>query len=184
LVDVRDDPIERITPSGVQTSRESYDVDVLIFATGYDAVTGGLTRVNIVGEGAVTMKEKFASGHKTYLGLLTTEFPNFFTVVLNAGGTFVPTMEPIVDWVVELLDYMRTKNLGRVVPTAQAERDWVRLVEEEGEKVLRTKGSHWAVGANIPGKARTPLLHPLSSIAMRERLASEAAHGYEGLDLT
>ena len=181
LVDVREAPIERITPKGLRTSDgKEYDLDVIIFATGYDAVTGSLNRIDIRGMGGESLKEKFAGGPRTYMGIQSAGFPNLFTVNAASVGNFVRAAEPLVDWISECICYVRDNEYMRISPTLEAEDDWVRHVNEDGEAILRSKADSWFVGANIPGKARALLTSPDSAPVMRAKRAEVAANGYEG----
>ena len=183
LVDVRKAPIERITPNGLKTTEAEYDLDVIIFATGYDAVTGSLTRIDIRGEGGLSLKEKFAGGPRTYMGIQSVGFPNLFTINAASVGNFVRAAEPLVEWVTDCIHYVRDNGYVRIAPTIEAEEEWVRHVNEEGAKILRSKADSWFVGANIPGKARALLTAPDSAPAMRAKRAEVKANGYEGFAL-
>jgi cation diffusion facilitator CzcD-associated flavoprotein CzcO len=180
LVDVREAPIERITPTGVKTRAAEYDLDVIIFATGYDAVTGALARIDIRGEGGQTLKDKFAEGPRTYMGIQSVGFPNFFTINAASVGNFVRAAEPLVDWVSDCICYVREHQFRRIVPTPEAEAAWTQHVVEAGAKILRTQANSWFVGANIPGKARFLLTSPDSAPVMRAKRAEVAAKGYAG----
>ena len=180
LVDVRQAPIERITPKGVQTADAEYELDVIIFATGYDAVTGSLNRLEIRGQGGQTLKEKFANGPRTYMGISSAGFPNLFTINAASVGNFVRAAEPLVDWVSEAICYVRDNQFNRITATLEAEDAWVNHVNEAGAKILRTQANSWFVGANIPGKARVLLTSPDSAPVMRAKRAEVAANGYEG----
>jgi cation diffusion facilitator CzcD-associated flavoprotein CzcO len=180
LVDVREAPIERITPTGVKTRDAEYALDVIIFATGYDAVTGSLTRIDIRGKGGQTLKEKFAEGPRTYMGIQSAGFPNLFTMPGAGAGNFTRGCEPLVEWVSDCIGYMRAKGLTRIEATPQAEEAWRAHVAEAGATLLRTKANSWFVGANIPGKARVLLGSPDSAPVMRAKRAEVAARGYEG----
>ena len=181
LVDVREAPIQRITPKGLRTSDgKEYDFDVLIFATGYDAVTGSLNRIDIRGLGGQSLKEKFAGGPRTYMGIQSHGFPNLFTINAASVGNFVRAAEPLVEWVTDCIRYVRVNEFTRISPTIQAEDDWVNHMKEEGDKLLRSKADSWFVGANIPGKARALLTAPDSAPVMRAKRAKVAANGYEG----
>ena len=180
LVDVREAPIERITPNGVKTTDAEYEVDVIIFATGYDAVTGALNRMDIRGEGGQTLKDKFDGGPRTYMGIQSVGFPNLFTVNAASVGNFVRAAEPLVEWVTECISYLLDNGFTRISATPQAEEAWTKHVNEAGEKILRTKADSWFVGANIPGKARALLTAPDTAPAMRSKRAEVAANGYEG----
>ena len=180
LVDVKEAPIERITPQGVKTTEAEYELDVIIFATGFDAVTGPLIRMDIRGEGGLTLKEKFAEGPRTYMGILSAGFPNLFTVNAASVGNFVRAAEPLAEWVSNCIGYVREHKFTRIAPTPEAEEAWTRHVNEEGEKLLRTKADNWFVGANIPGKPRALLTAPDSAPAMRAKRDEVAANGYSG----
>ena len=183
LVDVREAPIERITPTGVKTRDAEYDLDVLIFATGYDAVTGPLKRINIRGEGGQTLQDKFAAGPRTYMGIQSAGFPNLFTINAASVGNFVRAAEPLVDWVCDCIGYVRDHQFTRIAPTPEAEVAWTQHVVEAGAKILRTQADSWFVGANIPGKARFLLTSPDTAPVMRAKRAEVAARGYEGFRL-
>src|SRR6266571_2466238 len=180
LVDVREAPIERITPTGVKTRDAEYALDVLIFATGYDAVTGALTRIEIRGTGGQTLQEKFAEGPRTYMGIQSVGFPNLFTINAASVGNFVRAAEPLVDWVSDCICYVRDHQYTRIAPTPEAEAAWTQHVAEAGAKILRTQADSWFVGANIPGKARFLLTSPDSAPVMRAKRAEVAAKSYAG----
>jgi cation diffusion facilitator CzcD-associated flavoprotein CzcO len=180
LVDVHEAPIERITPIGVKTRNAEYALDVLIFATGYDAVTGPLNRIDIRGEGGRTLKHKFADGPRTYMGLQSAGFPNLFTINAASVGNFVRAAEPLVDWVRDCICYVRDHHFTRIAPTPEAEVAWTQHVLEAGAKILRTQANSWFVGANIPGKARFLLTSPDSAPVMRAKRAEVVAKGYAG----
>jgi cation diffusion facilitator CzcD-associated flavoprotein CzcO len=180
LVDVREAPIEGITPRGVKTSDAEYELDVIIFATGYDAVTGSLNRIHIRGEGGQTLQDKFAQGPRTYLGIQSAGFPNLFTINAASVGNFVRAAEPLVEWVRECISYVRQHRFSRISATPQAEEAWTRHVNEDGANILRSQADSWFVGANIPGKARALLTSPDSAPVMRAKRAEVAAKGYEG----
>ena len=180
LVDVKKAPIQRITPTGLQTADAEYELDVIIFATGYDAVTGSLNRIDIKGMGGETLKDKFANGPRTYMGIQSAGFPNMFTINAASVGNFVRAAEPLVEWVTECIRYVRANEYVRISPTMEAEDEWVNHVNEAGSKILRTQANSWFVGANIPGKARALLTSPDTAPVMRAKRADVAAKGYEG----
>ena len=183
LVDVREAHIERITSNGVMTKDAEYELDVIIYATGFDAITGGLIKLNITGQNGQKLKEKFAAGPRTYMGITTAVFPNLFTVNAASVGNFVRAAEPLVDWVSETMGYLRDNDLQRITPTIEAEDAWVKHVNEDGANILRTQANSWFVGANIPGKARVLLTAPDTAPAMQAKRAEVAANGYEGFIL-
>ena len=183
LVDVREAPIERITPKGVKTRDEEYELDVIIYATGFDAITGGLINLNITGQSGVKLKDKFADGPRTYMGITSAGFPNLFTVNAASVGNFVRAAESLIDWVGETMSYLRDNDFKRIAPSVEAEDAWVKHVNEDGANILRTQANSWFVGANIPGKARALLTSPDTAPAMRAKRAEVAANGYEGFIL-
>ena len=180
LVDVREAPIKRITPTGIKTKDAEYDLDVIVFATGFDAVTGSLNRVDIRGEGGQTLKDKFADGPRTFMGVQSAGFPNLFTINQGSVGNFVRAAEPLVDWVTDAMSYVRDNNYSRISASPQAEEDWAQHVTEAGAKILRTQADSWFVGANIPGKARRLLTAPDTAPVMRAKRDECASNGYEG----
>jgi cation diffusion facilitator CzcD-associated flavoprotein CzcO len=183
LVDIRQTPIERITPKGIKTSDKEYEFDVIIYATGFDAITGPLTRIDIRGEGGQTLKDKWANGPRTVLGLQTAGFPNFFIATNTAFCNYTICAEKIVEWITDCIGYLRDKNYSRIAPTPQAEEAWVAHVNEAGSHTLLTSTKSWFVGDNIPGKAHAVLLYANTAPAYRAKLAETAAKGYEGFEL-
>ncbi|MGH7804477.1 MAG: hypothetical protein ACREQJ_09015 [Candidatus Binatia bacterium] len=184
LVDLRETPIERITPKGVQTTAEEHEVDVLVYATGFDAITGGITRIDVRGEGGLTMKEAWADGPRTHLGVLTAGFPNFF--VAN-GAVFcnVPRCsETLVEFATDCIAHMRERGLTRIATTPEAEDAWIRHNDElVGAFPVLSATNSWFVGANIPGKKRAFLFYAGGNSGFREKCAEVAAKGYEGFVL-
>ncbi|MEW6297286.1 MAG: NAD(P)/FAD-dependent oxidoreductase [Thermodesulfobacteriota bacterium] len=180
LVDLRETPIERITPKGIKTTEKEYEFDMIIYATGFDAVTGALTRLDVRGEGGQTLKDKWADGPRTYLGLQTAGFPNFFIATSTAFCNYPVCAEMIVEWIADCIRYMREKHYTRVVPTLEAEDAWVAHVNEVASQTLLSGANSWFVGANIPGKARAFLLYANTAPAYRQKCAEVAARGYDG----
>jgi cation diffusion facilitator CzcD-associated flavoprotein CzcO len=187
LVDLHESPIESITPKGIKTRNAEYEFDVIIFATGFDAVTGPLNRIDIRGEGGHALKEKWADGPRTYLGIQSAGFPNLFTVVgPHNGATFcnMPRcIEQNVEWVADCIRYMREKGFERIAATPQAEEAWTDHVNELAVGTLLSEANSWFVGANIPGKKRTILMYMGGPKAYRTKCDEVAAKGYEGFTL-
>ena len=183
LVDVKKAPIQRITPDGIQTAEAHYDLDVIIYATGYDAVTGSLNRMRIQGQNGLTLQEKFSQGPRTFMGIQSVGFPNLFTINAASVGNFVRAAEPLVEWVSECVAHVRDNGYHCIQPTQGAEENWTQHMIEGGKNTLRTQADSWFVGANIPGKARFLLTAPDSAPAMRARRAEVVANGYEGFNL-
>ena len=186
LVDVRRSPIEEITQTGLRTSDRDYAFDCLIFATGFDAMTGELLSIDIRGRAGLTLREKWAEGPRTYLGLQVAGFPNLFTVTGPGSpsvlANMIPGIEQHIDWIADLLVSMRSRDLGRVEATPEAEEAWVDHVNETADQTLFPTCNSWYVGANIPGKKRVfmPYLGFPRYVA---RCNAVAARDYEGFRL-
>ena len=182
LVDVRRTPIERITPKGVKTSNAEYELDAIIFATGYDGITGSLTRIDVRGQDGQTIKDKFAQGPRTYLGIQSAGFPNLFTInQASVLATYTRGAEWAVEWVSDCLDFMGENGFTSISPTPEAEEAWVEYVAKGTAGSLRTKSNSWTIGGNIPGKARVVLAaSPDPAPIFRDKCKEIAANGYEG----
>ena len=156
----------------------------IIFATGYDAVTGSLTRIDIRGEGGLSLKEKFAGGPRTYMGIQSVGFPNLFTINAASVGNFVRAAEPLVEWVTDCIGYLRDNGYVRIAPTIEAEEEWGAARQRGGRKkycgARRTPGS-WV--RTFPAKPAPCLPAPDSAPAMRAKRAEVKANGYEGFAL-
>lgn len=186
LVDLRETPIERITPAGIQIAREEIPLDVIICATGFDAGTGALTRIDLRGAGGDSLAEKWRDGPKTFLGLLVSGFPNLFIVngphnaaaLCNAGRC----IEQNVDWIARCIAHMRAQGLTRIEPTAAAEGEWTAHVYDTADAtVLREMTDSWFFGANTPGKARRATIYAGGAREYREHCEEVARAGYPGL---
>jgi len=186
LVDVREDPIVRLTPSGLETGREAFNFDCIVFATGFDAMTGTLLRMDIRGRGGRTLTEKWEAGPRTYLGLATHGFPNLF-MVSGPGSPSVLTnmvisIEQHVEWIADCIAWLGKEGLRSIDATQQAEDDWVRHVNEIAAQTLYPTCNSWYLGANIPGKPRVFMPH-IGFPPYAARCDAVAAAGYEGFDL-
>ena len=179
LVDVRQAPIERISPQGVKTQDAEYELDVIIYATGFDAVSGPLTRIDIRGEGGQTFKDKWANGPRTYLGIQTASFPNFFIAASTAFCNYTVCAEMIVEWIADCIGHVRERNVSSIAPTPEAEEAWVEHSNELAAHTLLTDTNSWFMGANIPGKARALLLYANTVPEYRKRCAEAAGGGYK-----
>ncbi len=188
LVDLNETPIERITPKGIKTRDTEHVFDTIIYATGFDAVTGAFNRIDICGLNGQTLKDKWVKGPRTYLGLQSAGFPNLFTLVgPHNGATFcnIPRcIEQNVEWVTDCLRYMGKNNYTRIAATSEAEDEWTAHVNEVAADTLLVHTDSWFVGANIPGKKRTFLMYAGGSPAYREKCADVAAKGYAGFTLS
>jgi cation diffusion facilitator CzcD-associated flavoprotein CzcO len=187
LVDLKQSPIERITPKGVQTSDAEYELDVIIYATGFDAVTGPLTRIDIRGVDGQSLKDKWADGPQTYLGIQVAGFPNLFTLVgPHNGATFcnMPRcIEQNVEWVGDCLRYMYQKGFEKIEATPEAEEAWTEHANQAAEGSLLTQTDSWFMGANIPGKKKTVLMYLGGPKAYRIKCDEVVAKDYEGFAL-
>lgn len=187
LVDLRETPIERMTPTGVRTSDSEYALDVIIFATGFDAVTGPLNRIEIRGTGGASLRDKWRDGPKTYLGLQVEGFPNLFTIAgpHNAASlcNAVRCSEQNVDWIARCIEHMRDHGWAEVVPTSGAEAEWTEHVREIAARtLLDSMTESWFYGANTPGKARSIAIYAGGAAAFREQCDAVAQAGYRGFN--
>ena len=158
LVDLRKEPIATITETGIDFAGGSLPFDAIVFATGFDAMTGPIVAVDIEGRDGVSLKEKWASGPRTYLGLTMAGFPNLFTITGPGSpsvlSNMVPSIEQHVDWVVDCLAHMRGERLNVIEPTEAAETGWVQHVNDFADITLFPQANSWYMGANVPGKPR------------------------------
>jgi cation diffusion facilitator CzcD-associated flavoprotein CzcO len=185
LVDLRETPIDRITASGIRTTQEEHPLDIIVYATGYDAGTGALTRMDVRGVDGVTLAEKWRDGPRTFLGLLVSGFPNLFIVngpqnaagLCNAGRC----IEQNVSWIAGCIERMRTQGLTRIAASAEAEEEWTRHVDDVADaSVLRYMTDSWFFGANTPGKARRVNIYAAGAREYREHCQDVANAGYPG----
>jgi cation diffusion facilitator CzcD-associated flavoprotein CzcO len=189
LVDISCDPVEAITPTGLRTaSGDQGDFDAIVFATGFDAITGTLLRIDIRGSGGVELADSWAGGPATLLGLQTVGFPNMFTIT-GPGSPSVLLNMPVaiehhVEWIAGCLEYMREHGWTRVEPTGAAQADWARQVAELGEQSLFVKANSWYIGANVPGKPRVVLPYTGGQPMYRKQCDAVARAGYEGFEFS
>jgi cation diffusion facilitator CzcD-associated flavoprotein CzcO len=183
LVDVRETPIERITAKGIKTSEKEYEFDIIIYATGFDAVSGSLTRMDIRGEDGQTFKDRWADGPRSYLNMLTAGFPNFFMAINSAFCNYPVCAETVVEWITDCIRYMREKGISRIQPTPEAEDAWVKHAAEMASHTLLSDAKSWFMGSNIPGKKRALLLYANTAPNYRKKCEEVAASGYEGFSL-
>ncbi len=187
LIDISKTPIERITQNGVKAGGRDYAVDAIVFATGFDAMTGSLLRIDIRGKGGLTLKEKWAAGPRTYLGLQTVGFPNLFMITGPGSPSVLVNViiacEQHVDWVMECIGYMRTHGFGVIEAEPDAEDRWVEHVNEKAHQTLYPQANSWYLGANVPGKPRVFMPY-VGGFATYDRICKDVvAKGYEGFSL-
>ena len=184
LVDLRATPIATITESGIDTVEESFELDAIVYATGFDAMTGPLVAVNIAGRDGVTLREKWADGPSTYLGLTTVGFPNFFTITGPGSpsvlSNMVVSIEQHVDWIADCLDYLRAAGMETIEPTDLAESGWNQHVDDCAAITLYPRANSWYMGANVPGKPRVFLPYIGGVDAYRAVCDEVVARGYLG----
>jgi cyclohexanone monooxygenase len=159
LVDVKSDPIERLTAAGIKTkSGASYDVDMIVFATGYDALTGSLTRIDIRGRDGVQLRDVWDHGPVSYLGLMVAGFPNLFIVSGPQSPSVLANVivanEQQVNWIGDAIRDLDAQGIETIEATPEAQAAWVEHVNEVGQASIYTKGDSWYVGANIAGKPK------------------------------
>ena len=188
LVDLRTAPIERVTRNGIKTAAGEHDLDVLVLATGFDAVTGGLTSIDIRGTQGETLKEKWAKGVRAHLGMAVAGFPNLLFVYgpqsPNAFCNGPTCAETQGDWIAQLLDHLRQRNYARVEATVAAEEAWRAQVLELADATLFPRADSWYLGANIPGKPREMLAFSGGLPAYLAKCRESAERGYEGFAIS
>ena len=183
LVDVKADPIEKITTTGITTAGEDYALDCIVFATGFDAMTGALNRIDIRGRGGQRLRDKWSDGPRTYLGLEVAGFPNLF-IVTGPGSPSVftnmlPSIEQHVDFIADCIAYMRDRELRVIEAEQGAEDEWVEHVNAVADTTLLPQTDSWYVGANIPGKPRV-FMALLGFPEYCDRCDEIVANDYEG----
>jgi cation diffusion facilitator CzcD-associated flavoprotein CzcO len=187
LVDIRSTPIEEITPSGIRTAADAYELDVIVFATGFDALTGALLAIDIRGRDGLTLTEAWAGGPSAYLGLAVAGFPNLFTVTGPGSpsvlSNMVVSIEQHVDWIADCIAALRDRDVGRIEATSEAQEAWMEHVAEVGASTLFPRAASWYVGANVPGKPRVFMPYVGGVGPYRDRCAQVAADGYAGFTL-
>ncbi|MEI7713461.1 MAG: NAD(P)/FAD-dependent oxidoreductase [Rhodospirillales bacterium] len=189
LVNARATPIQELTPKGLRTTNgQEYEFDAIVFATGFDAMTGALKEIEIRAGNGPTLAEKWDGGPTTYLGLMVAGFPNMFTIT-GPGSPSVKTqmivaIEQHMDWIADCLDTMRQRGMARIEPTPDAERDWVQHVNDVADSTLYPLANSWYVGANIPGKPRVFMPYVGGFAGYKKRCDAVAANNYEGFTMS
>ena len=188
LVDIRETPIEAITPTGLRTSTEEFVLDALILATGFDAMTGALGRIAITGRGGQRLLDKWAAGPRTYLGLMVAGFPNLFTITGPGSPSTLSNMivaiEQHVDWISTCIADMHERGETVIEPDQAAEDSWVEHVNEVAHRTLFVLANSWYMGANVPGKPRIFMPYVGGFSVYRQKCLEVAANGYDGFRLS
>ena len=184
LIDVRKTPVEEIAPDGVKVAGKVYPCDILVIATGFDAMTGPFTRLNVTGRDGAKLSEKWANGPRSYLGLALAGFPNFFTVTGPGSPSVLSNMpvsiEQHVEWISDVIAHMEDQHLSNIEATAEAEDQWTAHVAEVADTTLMPQSDTWYTGQNIEGKARVFMAYLGGVGPYRQKCAEVAANGYEG----
>jgi cyclohexanone monooxygenase len=188
LVDIRSNPIEEILPNAVRTGGKDYEVDALVLATGFDAMTGSVAKIDIRGRQGQTLNQKWAEGPKTYLGLMSAGFPNLFIITGPGSPSVLSNMmvsiEQHVDWITDCVAYMRDRGFEAMEANKDAEDSWVAHVNEVAHTTLYPQANSWYMGANIPGKPQIFMPYIGGVGAYRQICNDVAAKGYEGFAMT
>jgi cyclohexanone monooxygenase len=184
LVDLRKEELRRITRQGIQTSQRQLGLDAIVFATGFDAMTGSMLRIDIRGSGGATLRDRWSHGPRTYLGLMVAGFPNLF-VIAGPGSpsvfsNMVMAIEQQIDWLTPLLEQMRAEKCAQIEADPEAEDRWLETVNEAAKPTLFMKASSWYLGANVSGKARVFMPFAGGLKVYRDICDTVAARDYEG----
>jgi cyclohexanone monooxygenase len=184
LVDIKSSPIEEISDNAVRAGGRDYEVDAIVLATGFDAMTGSVAKIDIRGRDGQTLNQKWAEGPRTYLGLMSAGFPNLF-VITGPGSpsvlsNMIVSIEQHVDWIADCLAYLRERGLDTMEATKEAEDNWVAHVNEIAYTTLYPQANSWYMGANIPGKPRIFMPY-IGGVGPYRQICNEvAAKGYDG----
>ena len=187
LIDVSGEPIEAITSAGVKARGREHEVDAIVFATGFDAMTGALTKIDIRGRGGLSLRAKWSEGPRTYLGVAMAGFPNLFTIT-GAGSPSVltnmlPTIEQHVEWIADAVTYVRDQGHVTIEAHPDAEDEWVAHVGDMAGRTLRYTCGSWYLGVNIPGKPRVFMPYIGGFPRYVEKCNEVAANDYQGFAL-
>jgi cation diffusion facilitator CzcD-associated flavoprotein CzcO len=185
LVDLRADPIERITPAGIKTRSREHPLDIIVFATGFDALTGPLLKMDIRGRAGRSLREDWKAGPETYLGLQVPGYPNLFTIT-GPGSPSVLTNMPVaieqhVEWITGCIAHLRERGTRTIEPSAEAAREWGERVQQAARATLLWDAKHsWYFGANVAGKPQVFMPYAGGLHHYRKICDGVAANGYEG----
>jgi cyclohexanone monooxygenase len=188
LVDLREEPLETVTATGIRAGGKEYDFDILVLAIGFDAMTGALCNIDIRGRGGVSLREQWAGGPGTYLGLAVAGFPNMFLITGPGSpsvlGNMISAIEENSNWIAECMTYMGKRGLSAVEATREAQDAWVAEVNRAADATLYPLARSWYMGDNVPGKKRVFLPYIGGWKKYLDRCDEVAAKGYEGFALT
>ena len=188
LVNLRRTPIVEVTEHGIRTSDREYEFDAIVYATGFDAMTGALTRIDIRGRDGASLKDEWQAGPRTYLGIASAGFPNLFMITGPGSPSVLTNMmmsiEQHVDWVTDAIVHLNGAGLNAIEPTRQAQDDWVDHVNEIASYTLFPKANSWYMGANVPGKTQVFMPYAGGLDVYRLKCAEVADNDYEGFTLS
>jgi cyclohexanone monooxygenase len=188
LVDIKANPIQEILPNGVRTGARDYEADALVLATGFDAMTGSVAKIDILGRNGQTLNQKWAEGPRTYLGVMSAGFPNLF-IITGPGSpsvlsNMIVSIEQHVDWIADCIGYMRERDLDAMEANKEAQDNWVAHVNEVASTTLYPQANSWYMGANIPGKPQIFMPY-IGGVGVYRQICNDvAAKGYEGFAMT
>ena len=184
LVDVKADPIAQITATGLETASKTFEFDTLVLATGFDAMTGALLKMDVQGAAGCKLADKWQAGPRAYLGLSMVGFPNLFMVTGPGSPSVLSNMlvsiEQHVDWIMDCIEHMGQQNKAVVEPELAAQDQWVEHVNEVAQGTLFPQGGSWYLGANVAGKPRVFMPYAAGVGAYREVCEDVVADGYRG----
>ena len=183
-MDISQTPIERLTTQGLVVNGREFTFDAIVFATGFDAMTGTLFKVDIRGKAGLALKQKWATGPRSYLGLMTADFPNFFMITgpgsPSVKSNMLTSIEQHVDLVADTILHMRNQEFSVIEPEAVAEDQWTDHVQEVAYKTLFPQANSWYMGTNIPGKPKIFMPY-IAGVGRYRRICEEIiAEGYKG----
>jgi cyclohexanone monooxygenase len=188
LIDINEQPIRRITPTGILAGDTEYPVDVIVFATGFDAMTGALLAIDIQGRGGRTLQDKWSEGPRTYLGIAIAGFPNMFLITgpgsPSVFSNMVVSIEQHVDWIADAVARLRKDGVQLMEADRAAEDAWVDHVNVVANSTLLPRAASWYMGANVPGKPRIFMPYLGGVGAYRQKCNEVAAKDYDGFQLT
>jgi len=187
LVDIRSKPIKEITPTGLRTADADYSLDAIVFATGFDAMTGAMKEIDIHTDAGMSVREKWEDGPRTYLGIMIAGFPNLFMITgpqsPGVKSQMILACEQHVDWIADCVQYLRDHRFSRIDAEEDAEAAWVQHNNDVADRTLYPLANSWYVGANIPGKPRVFMPYVGGVAAYKKKCDEIAARGYEGFRL-
>ena len=185
LVNLRDTPIECITPRGIKTSTTEFNLDIIVFATGFDAMTGSLLKMDIQGRNGVTLQDAWQAGPLNYLGLQVPGFPNMFTITGPGSPSVLcnmpPAIEHHVEWITNCIEHLHKNKLDSIEASQEASERWVETVNAAANETLLPQAKHsWYLGANVPGKPRVFMPYPGGFLRYRTTCEEIVNKGYAG----